>query len=276
MWNIGRSLTGDNEEQEESLLGEDSDGLCSLSTTQVLTKLFTQVLLFEIYATLTALYCYAIFWLLTKQRIYGFAACLVAGLACMLLVYIYASPVRRSIVVNSGRSCCYRGGAAMRCDIDHGAAWFSVAVVAAAIVVAHREARSWEKCFPWLQQGNAATTIGVSLSFQCYFSKTTGEHQRYHRRRLLTFFCLLQRSSLASSAFSSAILRIAIIPAIRYPAIPVWGSAASLHYLGLTTETLPILHKLVFDRNLIFEASIAIMRKPHGSLANCIAAHSYN
>lgn len=48
MWNIARTLTGDNEDQEEGLLGEDSGGLCSLSTTQVLSKLFTQILLFEI------------------------------------------------------------------------------------------------------------------------------------------------------------------------------------------------------------------------------------
>ncbi|KAG4912187.1 hypothetical protein JHK82_052770 [Glycine max] len=34
MWNIARTLTGDNEDQEEGLLGEDSGGLCSLSTTQ--------------------------------------------------------------------------------------------------------------------------------------------------------------------------------------------------------------------------------------------------
>ncbi|RYR54854.1 hypothetical protein Ahy_A06g030117 isoform D [Arachis hypogaea] len=47
MW---KSLVGDDEEQGESLLGEDSGGLCSLSPT---------------------------------QRIYGFAACLIAGLACI-------------------------------------------------------------------------------------------------------------------------------------------------------------------------------------------------
>jgi hypothetical protein len=43
MWKkLGESLSGDNEEQEESWLGEDSGALCSLSTTQVLSKLFTQ------------------------------------------------------------------------------------------------------------------------------------------------------------------------------------------------------------------------------------------
>ncbi|PNX59890.1 vesicle transport protein SFT2B-like [Trifolium pratense] len=53
MWKkLGESLSGDNEEQEESWLDEDSGGLCSLSTT---------------------------------QRIYGFAACSIAGLALMLL-----------------------------------------------------------------------------------------------------------------------------------------------------------------------------------------------
>jgi len=60
MWNIGQSLTGGNEEQGESLLGEDSGGLCSLSTTQVLPKLFTLILLFQIYVTVTAI-CFIIF-----------------------------------------------------------------------------------------------------------------------------------------------------------------------------------------------------------------------
>jgi len=42
MWKkLGESLSGDNEEQEESLLGEGSGGLSSLTTTQVLSKLFT-------------------------------------------------------------------------------------------------------------------------------------------------------------------------------------------------------------------------------------------
>lgn len=43
MWKISQSLSGDNEEQGESLLGEDSGGLFSLSPTQVLSnsKLFT-------------------------------------------------------------------------------------------------------------------------------------------------------------------------------------------------------------------------------------------
>ncbi|MCI20300.1 vesicle transport protein SFT2B-like [Trifolium medium] len=59
MWKkLGESLSGDNEEQEESWLDEDSGGLCSLSTT---------------------------------QRIYGFAACSIAGLALMLLISAYSN-----------------------------------------------------------------------------------------------------------------------------------------------------------------------------------------
>jgi len=42
MWKkLGESLSGDNEEQEESWLDEGSGALCSLTTTQVLSKLFT-------------------------------------------------------------------------------------------------------------------------------------------------------------------------------------------------------------------------------------------
>ncbi|XP_027338742.1 vesicle transport protein SFT2B isoform X2 [Abrus precatorius] len=71
MWKIGRSITGDNEEDEgESLLGEDSGGLCSLSTT---------------------------------QRIYGFAACLVAGLVCMLLsMIVFAKPIKFAVLFTFG------------------------------------------------------------------------------------------------------------------------------------------------------------------------------
>ncbi|TKY55984.1 Vesicle transport protein SFT2B [Spatholobus suberectus] len=70
MWNIGRSLTRDNEEQGESLLGEDSGGLCSLSTT---------------------------------QRIYGFAACLVAGLALTLLsMIVFAKPIKFAVLFTFG------------------------------------------------------------------------------------------------------------------------------------------------------------------------------
>nr|ACU17006.1 unknown [Glycine max] len=70
MWNIARTLTGDNEDQEEGLLGEDSGGLCSLSTT---------------------------------QRIYGFASCLVAGLACMLLsMIVFAKPIKFAALFTFG------------------------------------------------------------------------------------------------------------------------------------------------------------------------------
>ncbi|KAL2318128.1 hypothetical protein Fmac_032004 [Flemingia macrophylla] len=67
MWNIGRSLTGDNEEQGDSLLGEDSGGLS------------------------------------TTQRIYGFGACLVAGLACMLLsMIVFAKPIKFAVLFTFG------------------------------------------------------------------------------------------------------------------------------------------------------------------------------
>ncbi|KAK7384997.1 hypothetical protein VNO78_30704 [Psophocarpus tetragonolobus] len=70
MWNIGWSLTGDNEEQGQILLDEDSGGLCSLST---------------------------------MQRIYGFAACLIAGLACMLLsMIIFAKPIKFAVLFTFG------------------------------------------------------------------------------------------------------------------------------------------------------------------------------
>ncbi|KAK3218228.1 hypothetical protein Dsin_012198 [Dipteronia sinensis] len=56
MWKLKQLMPGGDEEREESFLEEEeSDGLCSL--------------------------CYT-------QRMYAFAACLVAGLACMFLVGI--------------------------------------------------------------------------------------------------------------------------------------------------------------------------------------------
>ncbi|XP_045808630.1 vesicle transport protein SFT2B isoform X1 [Trifolium pratense] len=81
MWKkLGESLSGDNEEQEESWLDEDSGGLCSLSTT---------------------------------QRIYGFAACSIAGLALMLLVreicafilcsmIVFAKPIKFALLFTFG------------------------------------------------------------------------------------------------------------------------------------------------------------------------------
>ncbi|KAK7293767.1 hypothetical protein RJT34_16640 [Clitoria ternatea] len=70
MWNLGRSLTGDNEEQGDGWLDEDSGGLCSLSPT---------------------------------QRMYGFAACLVAGLACMLLsMIVFVKPIKFAVLFTFG------------------------------------------------------------------------------------------------------------------------------------------------------------------------------
>ncbi|KEH40302.1 putative vesicle transport protein, Got1/SFT2 [Medicago truncatula] len=71
MWKkLGESLSGDNEEQEESLLGEGSGGLSSLTTT---------------------------------QRMYGFAACLIAGLALMLLsMIVFAKPIKFAVLFTFG------------------------------------------------------------------------------------------------------------------------------------------------------------------------------
>ncbi|CAL5206540.1 unnamed protein product [Lathyrus oleraceus] len=68
MWKkFGESLSGDNEEQEESLLGGESS---SLSTT---------------------------------QRLYGFAACSIAGLALMLLsMIVFAKPIKFAILFTFG------------------------------------------------------------------------------------------------------------------------------------------------------------------------------
>ncbi|KAL5071219.1 hypothetical protein RYX36_022106, partial [Vicia faba] len=68
MWQkFGESLSGDNEEQEESLLGGESS---SLSTT---------------------------------QRLYAFAACSIAGLVLMLLsMIVFAKPIKFAILFTFG------------------------------------------------------------------------------------------------------------------------------------------------------------------------------
>ncbi|XP_034710372.1 vesicle transport protein SFT2B isoform X1 [Vitis riparia] len=69
MWNFGQSILGGNEEDREEFL-EDSDGLCNLSPV---------------------------------QRMYGFAACLVAGFACMLLsLIVFAKPIKFAVLFTFG------------------------------------------------------------------------------------------------------------------------------------------------------------------------------
>ncbi|XP_008787658.2 vesicle transport protein SFT2B isoform X2 [Phoenix dactylifera] len=66
---IHRSLLGADEEQDQDFLGE-SNGSCSLSPL---------------------------------QRLYGFAACLVAGLACMLLsLIVFLKPIKFAVIFTFG------------------------------------------------------------------------------------------------------------------------------------------------------------------------------
>ncbi|KAI4307122.1 hypothetical protein L6164_030341 [Bauhinia variegata] len=70
MWKLNQSILGANEEQGESLFEEGSDGFCSLSP---------------------------------MQRIYGFAACLIAGLVCMLLsLIVFAKPIKFAVLFTFG------------------------------------------------------------------------------------------------------------------------------------------------------------------------------
>ncbi|KAK4273900.1 hypothetical protein QN277_017206 [Acacia crassicarpa] len=70
MWKFVQTRLGDNEGQEEHFLDEESDGLCSLSQ---------------------------------MQRIYGFAACLIAGLVCMLLsMVVFVKPIKFAVLFTIG------------------------------------------------------------------------------------------------------------------------------------------------------------------------------
>ncbi|KAK3218209.1 hypothetical protein Dsin_012179 [Dipteronia sinensis] len=71
MWKLKQLMPGGDEEREESFLEEEeSDGLCSLSYT---------------------------------QRMYAFAACLVAGLACMFLsMIVFIKPIKFAILFTLG------------------------------------------------------------------------------------------------------------------------------------------------------------------------------
>ncbi|XP_060203844.1 uncharacterized protein LOC132632066 [Lycium barbarum] len=69
MWKLNESILGENEEQQDNLFG-DQEALCSLSPL---------------------------------QRIYGFAACLVAGLILMLLsMIVFVKPIKFTLLFTFG------------------------------------------------------------------------------------------------------------------------------------------------------------------------------
>ncbi|KAH9646418.1 Vesicle transport protein [Citrus sinensis] len=69
MWKLKQLVAGD-EEREESFLEDESDGICSLSYT---------------------------------QRMYAFAACLLAGLVCMFLsIIVFVRPIKFAILFTFG------------------------------------------------------------------------------------------------------------------------------------------------------------------------------
>lgn len=69
MWKLSESILGDNEEQQDNLFG-DQEALCSLSSL---------------------------------QRVYGFAACLLAGLICMFLsMIVFVKPIKFSLLFTFG------------------------------------------------------------------------------------------------------------------------------------------------------------------------------
>ncbi|KAG7981300.1 hypothetical protein I3843_05G225900 [Carya illinoinensis] len=70
MWKLNESMLGGNEERADGFLDEESDGFCSLSP---------------------------------MQRVYGFAACLVAGLVCMILsLIVFAKPIKFAALFTFG------------------------------------------------------------------------------------------------------------------------------------------------------------------------------
>lgn len=69
MWKLSESILGDNEEQQDNLFG-DQEALCSLSSL---------------------------------QRVYGFAACLLAGLICMFLsMIVFVKPIKFALLFTFG------------------------------------------------------------------------------------------------------------------------------------------------------------------------------
>lgn len=69
MWKLSESILGENEEQQDNLFG-DQEALCSLSPL---------------------------------QRVYGFAACLLAGLICMFLsMIVFLKPIKFALLFTFG------------------------------------------------------------------------------------------------------------------------------------------------------------------------------
>ncbi|ESR35430.1 Vesicle transport protein [Citrus sinensis] len=89
MWKLKQLVAGD-EEREESFLEDESDGICSLSYT---------------------------------QRMYAFAACLLAGLVCMFLsIIVFVRPIKFAILFTFGNllavgSLRYRACSANKYDV---------------------------------------------------------------------------------------------------------------------------------------------------------------
>ncbi|KAA8533608.1 hypothetical protein F0562_030958 [Nyssa sinensis] len=80
MWKLNQSILGGDEEREDNLLDE-PEGLCSLSPLQVIT----------------------VFFLGKLQRMYGFAACLIAGVVCMFLsLIVFAKPIKFALLFTFG------------------------------------------------------------------------------------------------------------------------------------------------------------------------------
>ncbi|XP_041010052.1 vesicle transport protein SFT2B [Juglans microcarpa x Juglans regia] len=70
MWKLNESMLEGNEERGDGFLDDESDGFCSLSP---------------------------------MQRVYGFAACLVAGLVCMILsLIVFAKPIKFAALFTFG------------------------------------------------------------------------------------------------------------------------------------------------------------------------------
>ncbi|KAK6925990.1 Vesicle transport protein, Got1/SFT2-like [Dillenia turbinata] len=70
MWKFNQPLFGGGDEEQDEILLDDSDGICSLSPL---------------------------------QRIYGFAACLLAGVVCMFLsLIVFAKPIKFAVLFTFG------------------------------------------------------------------------------------------------------------------------------------------------------------------------------
>ncbi|KAF8412119.1 hypothetical protein HHK36_000075 [Tetracentron sinense] len=110
MWKPNLSFLGGDEDPEENFLG-DSEGMCSLSPLQAWRELqkFHILFLFSrnskhgFLGLILIVSASACFGLLYEQRIYGFAASLVAGLVCMFLsLIVFARPIKFAVIFTFG------------------------------------------------------------------------------------------------------------------------------------------------------------------------------